>query len=161
MKSFYNKKEEAIKQLIKETDPKLLEEVEDSSEYESDDEISERAQINNAENNNETDKQEEIKEEEKSNNSTNADKINKFYNQQRENQNIEMTNLQREDDIQILNEEEIHQSPDSHLNKSIKQEEEVIRNRKLSEEMNDITPYLEKIEKKRKKKENIPEGPIK
>jgi len=42
VKAYYNKKEEAIKQLIKETDPKLLEqESEKNSEYESEDEKSE------------------------------------------------------------------------------------------------------------------------
>lgn len=36
-----------------------------------------------------------------------------------------------------------------------------IPERKISNEMKDIAPILEKFEKKKKKKENVPEGPIK
>jgi len=112
-----------------------------------------------------------IQEERKSIQSNNIDYLN---NQQRkESQNIEMTNLNlnKEDDIQItnINEEENNKIPlesllDRPKNKqNLKEEEEKVvkSRRKISGEMHDIAPYIEKIEKKRKKKENAPEGPIK
>jgi hypothetical protein len=211
LNNYYTKKEDAIKQLILETDPKFFEEVAvDSSDDESEDENSE-IEENNLNNNtddplisnsiiedfkNEKENEIFIQEESKTSNlentntNTNNNNFNnneKLNNQQREKytQNIEMSNLNREDDIQITNiNHNLENNNGKISNKSFlgnknenphierinpyqeqedkknEKEREVKTRRKLSDEMNDIGPYLEKIEKKRKKKENLPEGPI-
>lgn len=71
-------------------------------------------------------------------------------------------NLNKEDDIQITNEEDVNKVAGTSNNLNKNPTEQLVKSkRKLSGEVNDITQILEKNEKKRKKKENIPEGPIK
>lgn len=210
VKAYYNKKEEAIKQYIKETDPKLLEqESDDDSEYESEEEKS-VLNISPHQNNKETENKmknidlniEGKKEEqniisntelsnlektnkENTNNKlkekildnlvdngiNNVDKINQFFDDKFIKDNKDDFNTY--DDIKIYNENNNLINETENL---INTENTEAVNRKFSEnlnsetngnkpksinEMKDIAPMLEKFEKKKKKKETVPEGPIK
>lgn len=102
----------------------------------------------------------------------NVDKINQFFDTKIIKDNAE--NLDRNhDDIKIENENFNFVSETENL---INPENTHAVNRKMSEnlnsennptkspiinEMKDIAPILEKFEKKKRKKENVPEGPIK
>lgn len=102
---------------------------------------------------------------------TNIDKINKFFDSKIITENTDKLG-KNEEDIKIENEENNLINETENL---INTENTQAVSRKMSEnlniennaakapimnEMKDIAPILEKFEKKKKKKENVPEGPI-
>lgn len=101
----------------------------------------------------------------------NIDKINQFFDSKIEKEDAE--NIGKNDDIRIENENYNSINETENL---INTENTQVVHRKMSEDLNsennantgqiinemkDIAPMLEKFEKKKKKRENVPEGPIK
>ena len=103
-------------------------------------------------------------------NFNNTEKINQFFDNKRiqdellKTENIDGHKIQNEN-ANILDENENLINPDNTIavNRKFSENnnsENIINKAPIINEMKDITPILEKFERKKKKKENVPEGPI-